>query len=85
MTTDCPHTYWLIETSAGEFSTGMCILCRTMRDFPNAPPFQTEHTPWSVTAAAREALLAVVPPGYAKRGNEASRTSRCEARAGRRQ
>lgn len=35
-TTQCPH-HWIIETSQGSTSKGVCRLCGEERDFANSP------------------------------------------------
>lgn len=44
-TTQCPH-HWIIETSAGSTSKGVCRLCGEERDFANSP--DVNH--WTVVA-----------------------------------
>ena len=45
-TTQCPH-HWIIETSAGSTSKGVCRLCGEERDFANSPD-EVNH--WTVIA-----------------------------------
>ena len=45
-TTRCPH-HWIIETSAGSTSKGVCKLCGEERDFDNSPD---EVNRWTMIA-----------------------------------
>ena len=55
-TPQCPH-HWIIETSAGSTSKGVCRLCGEERDFDNSPD-QVNH--W--TQLARQKRLGNARP-----------------------